>query len=65
MPITFLYGIANDHTRGRHPLESLKLPLIFDDPYAHFDTERIAATAELLPQIASERQVIILTKMNH
>ncbi|HEX3723380.1 MAG TPA: hypothetical protein VHV31_11340, partial [Nitrolancea sp.] len=39
-----------------------KLPLIFDDPCVHFDAERLAATAQLLQQIARERQVIVLSK---
>jgi len=62
MPISFLYDITHDHTRERHPLESLKLPLIFDDSCARFDAERLAATAEFQLRIPSGRQVIILIK---
>jgi DNA repair exonuclease SbcCD ATPase subunit len=40
----------------------IQLPLIFDDPCVHFDAGRLGATAQLLREIAHERQVIILTK---
>ncbi len=41
---------------------ALRCPLIFDDPFVNFDTERLNNTIALLNKAAQEHQVIILTK---
>jgi DNA repair exonuclease SbcCD ATPase subunit len=38
-----------------------ELPLVLDDPAASFDAERLAATAEVLREIATSRQVLLLS----
>jgi DNA repair exonuclease SbcCD ATPase subunit len=38
-----------------------ELPLVLDDPAASFDAERLAATAEVLREIAASRQVLLLS----
>ncbi len=37
------------------------LPLLLDDPFAHFDPERLEAGASLLAEVAAERQVVVFT----
>lgn len=38
-----------------------KLPIILDEPFAHFDDERLLNTLEILNKITEERQVILFT----
>jgi DNA repair exonuclease SbcCD ATPase subunit len=44
-----------DPTAGR-------APLLLDDPFAHFDTERLGLACELIAQVAERRQVILFTE---
>jgi uncharacterized protein YhaN len=37
------------------------LPVLLDDPFAHFDAERIAATLVYLAELAAERQIVVFT----
>lgn len=37
-------------------------PLLLDDPFAHFDPERLRLGAELLAEVAASRQVILFTE---
>ena len=44
-----------DPTAGR-------APLLLDDPFAHFDPERLRLGAELIAEVAERRQVILFTE---
>ncbi len=44
-----------DPTAGR-------APLLLDDPFAHFDAERLRLGAELIAEVAQRRQVILFTE---
>ena len=35
------------------------LPVLLDDPFAHFDADRLARTLEWLAEAAAERQIIL------
>ena len=37
-------------------------PLLLDDPFAHFDAERLRLGAELIAEVANDRQVILFTE---
>jgi AAA domain len=37
-------------------------PLLLDDPFSHFDAERLRLGAELIARVAERRQVILLTE---
>jgi hypothetical protein len=37
-------------------------PLLLDDPFAHFDAERLRLGAELIAEVADDRQVILFTE---
>jgi DNA repair exonuclease SbcCD ATPase subunit len=37
-------------------------PLLLDDPFAHFDAERLRLGAELIAEVAERRQVILFTE---
>ncbi|MCS7300628.1 MAG: AAA family ATPase [Fimbriimonadales bacterium] len=39
----------------------LRLPLLLDDPFVHFDAERHSAALELLTRVAQQTQVILFT----
>lgn len=41
--------------------DDVRLPLLLDDPFVHFDTERYCAALELLTSVAQETQVILCT----
>ena len=41
--------------------QELPLPLILDDPFAHWDEERLARARAMLRALARERQVLLLT----
>ncbi|MFN4033272.1 MAG: ATP-binding protein [Fimbriimonadales bacterium] len=41
--------------------DSVRLPLLLDDPFVHFDAERYRAALELLVRIAEQTQVILFT----
>jgi uncharacterized protein YhaN len=35
------------------------LPVLLDDPFAHFDADRLARTLEWLAEAAHERQIVL------
>jgi uncharacterized protein YhaN len=37
-------------------------PLLLDDPFAHFDAERLRLGAELIAEVSGRRQVILFTE---
>lgn len=41
--------------------DDLRLPLLLDDPFVHFDTERYYAALELLQRVATQTQVVLFT----
>jgi uncharacterized protein YhaN len=41
--------------------DDVRLPLLLDDPFVHFDAERYRAVLELLTRVALETQVILFT----
>ncbi len=41
--------------------DDLRLPLLLDDPFVHFDAERYRAALELLTRVAQQTQVILFT----
>lgn len=41
--------------------DDLRLPLLLDDPFVHFDAERYRAALELLQRVAAQTQVILFT----
>jgi uncharacterized protein YhaN len=41
--------------------EDLRLPLLLDDPFVHFDTERYHAALELLQRVATQTQAVLFT----
>jgi chromosome segregation protein len=41
--------------------DDVALPLVFDDPFLHWDAERLARAREALTALAEERQVIVLS----
>ncbi len=49
-------ALAQEITAGGEPV-----PLILDDPLVNFDDRRLAATLEMLREVAQERQVLLLT----
>lgn len=45
------------------PLEPL--PLLLDDLFVHFDADRLARTADVLREVAAERQIVLFTCHEH
>ncbi|OYT74828.1 MAG: hypothetical protein CFK49_06365 [Armatimonadetes bacterium JP3_11] len=41
--------------------DDVRLPLLLDDPFVHFDAERYRAALELLTRVAQQTQVILFT----
>jgi hypothetical protein len=41
--------------------DGVRLPLVLDDPFVHYDPERLARIRALLSTAASERQIVLLT----
>jgi uncharacterized protein YhaN len=41
--------------------DDVRLPLLLDDPFVHFDADRYRAALELLTRVAQETQVILFT----
>ncbi|GIV05239.1 MAG: hypothetical protein KatS3mg016_0814 [Fimbriimonadales bacterium] len=41
--------------------DNVRLPLLLDDPFVHFDAERYRAALELLTRVAQQTQVILFT----
>lgn len=42
-----------------------RAPLLLDDPFAHFDPQRLRLGAELIAEVAEHRQVILFTEDPH
>jgi chromosome segregation protein len=41
--------------------QEVPLPLVLDDPFAHWDERRLARAREMLRALARERQVVLLS----